>query len=50
MRTNGFYRDCHVIRDGKVDAFRFQVKREAARKFVEGIYVEELGIVPIGRM
>ena len=45
---NGFYRDCHVIRDGKVDAFRFQVS-EAARKLLKAS-MEGLGIVPIERM
>ena len=45
---NGFYRDCHVIRDGKVDAFRFQVS-EIARKLLKAS-MEGLGIVPIERM
>ena len=45
---NGFYRDCHVIRDGKVDAFRFQVS-ESARKLLKAS-MEGLGIVPIERM
>ena len=45
---NGFYRDCHVIRDGKVDAFRFKIS-EAARKLLKAS-MEGLGIIPIERM
>jgi arginyl-tRNA synthetase len=45
---NAFYRDCHVIKDGKVDEFNFAVSEKARDLLREGM--KGVGIIPLESM
>ena len=45
---NSFYRDCHVIKDGKVDEFNFSISEKARELLREGM--SAVGIIPLESM
>ena len=45
---NSFYRDCHVIKDGKVDEFNYSISEKARELLRDGM--SAVGIIPLESM